>query len=261
MAGSDTTAKAFPVMRGGSARLSAVTDARASESRPRSLDLARRVRALRSRAGITLKQLSERSGISISALSKLENGQLSPTYENIIRLARGLDVDITALFSDDVVTTSTGRRSVTRKGEGVRCETRNYDYEMLCTDLARKQMMPLLARVKAREIKSFGPLVSHEGEEVIYVLSGRIVLHTEFYEPRLLEAGDCAYFDSTMQHGCVAQGLEDATVFWVCSSGVVNDLIRKAGEDVPTIGKRGPKPEPARKSRRAKPGIVRKIAK
>jgi transcriptional regulator with XRE-family HTH domain len=211
-------------------RIARVPETRNSSERPRSLDLARRVRALRSKSGMTLKELSARSGISISALSKLENGQLSPTYENIVRLARGLAVDITALFADDVPTAVTGRRSITRKGAGVRCETANYDYEMLCTDLARKQMIPLLARVKAKEVKAFGPLIAHEGEEVIYVLSGKIVLHTEYYEPRLLETGDCAYFDSTMQHGCVTQGVEDAVVFWVCSSGAVDGLVRRASE-------------------------------
>ena len=68
-------------------RIAKVAETRNSSERPRSLDLARRVRALRSKSGMTLKELSARSGISISALSKLENGQLSPTYENIVRLA------------------------------------------------------------------------------------------------------------------------------------------------------------------------------
>jgi transcriptional regulator with XRE-family HTH domain len=202
----------------------------APEVRTRSLNLARHVRALRVKASMTLKGLSERSGISISALSKLENGQLSPTYENIIRLARGLDTDIAGLFSDDAPPAVTGRRSITRRGAGVHCETANYDYEMLCTDLARKQMVPLIARVKAREVQAFGPLIAHEGEEVLYVLSGKIVLHTEYYEPRLLDTGDCAYFDSTMRHGCVAHGVEDAVLFWVCSSRSVDELVRRASD-------------------------------
>jgi transcriptional regulator with XRE-family HTH domain len=196
--------------------------------RPRAPALAKRVKDLRTRAGLTLKELSARSAISISALSKLENAQLSPTYENIVRLARGLDVDITVLFSDDVPTAVTGRRTITRKGDGVRCDTANYDYEMLCTDLAQKRMVPLLATVKAKDAKSFGSFIAHEGEEVIYVLSGKIVLHTEYYAPTLLKAGDCAYFDSRMKHGCIAQGIEDAVVFWVCSSSSVNELVLSA---------------------------------
>jgi transcriptional regulator with XRE-family HTH domain len=234
-------------------RSAAAAGTRSWPERPRTLDLARRVRALRGKSGLTLKELSARSGISISALSKLENGQLSPTYENIVRLAQGLAADITALFEDSVPAAVTGRRSITRKGAGVRCETANYDYEMLCTDLARKQMIPLLARVKAGELKAFGPLIAHEGEEVIYVLSGKIVLHTEYYEPRLLEAGDCAYFDSTMRHGCVTQGVDDAVVFWVCSSGSVDGLVRQATKFSP------PSAVAELKSRDSKPNRQRKI--
>ncbi|MCP1711203.1 transcriptional regulator with XRE-family HTH domain [Kerstersia gyiorum] len=63
--------------------------------------LADKLRQLRKQAGLILQQLSERSGISASALSKIENGQLSPTYEKIAALARGLDINVGALFQPD----------------------------------------------------------------------------------------------------------------------------------------------------------------
>lgn len=179
--------------------------------------LARRVRRLRGDAGLTLQQLSDRCGISVSALSKIENAQLSPTYDNVIKLANGLNVDLTRLFSDDQKSAATARLSITKRGEGVRHITANYDYEMLCTDIAHKKIQPLTARIKAKDTRAFGPLLAHEGEEVLYVISGRIELHTEHYRPFVLETGDCVFFDSTMAHGCVAVGLEDAEVFWVCS--------------------------------------------
>jgi len=179
--------------------------------------LARRVRRLRGEAGLTLQQLSARSGISVSALSKIENAQLSPTYDNIVKLARGLEVDLTRLFTDDRRPPATARLSITRRAKGIRHVTANYDYEMLCTDVTRKKILPLVARIKAHSAKAFGPLIAHEGEEVLYVVSGRIELRTEHYTPFVLEAGDCAFLDSTMAHGCVAVGLEDAEVFWVCS--------------------------------------------
>ena len=194
-------------------------------------DLGARVRSLRAAAELTLKDLSERSGISVSALSKIENGQLSPTYEKIVGLAKGLDVDVATLFAESYSGSVTGRRSITRKGQGIPYDTRNYAYEILCADLTQKRMIPLLARVKAREIKSFGPLLSHDGEEVFYVLEGRVVLHSEFYEPTELKAGDCVYFDSRMGHGCVARGIEDAVVFWVCASDAVSELARRAGRN------------------------------
>jgi len=200
----------------------------------RSFDLADRVHALRAKAGLTLKELGLRSGISISALSKIENNQLSPTYEKVMALALGLGVDIATLFADDGSRAVTGRRSVTRKGQGATYNTKNYSYELLCSDLARKRLVPLLAIVKARDMKAFGALQAHHGEEVFYVLEGRVILHSEFYEPIELSAGDCVYLDSRMGHGCVAQGMEDAKLFWVCSSEEpIHDIVRtpkKIGE-------------------------------
>jgi transcriptional regulator with XRE-family HTH domain len=206
------------------------TQGRAPESPADKPSLARRVRRLRGQAGLTLQQLSDRSGISISALSKIENAQLSPTYDKIVQLAKGLDVDLTRLFTDDQKTAAAARVSITRRGKGVRHVTANYDYEMLCTDVAHKKLLPLTARIKAKSTHAFGPLIAHEGEEVIYVISGRIELHTEHYVPFVLEAGDCAFFDSTMAHGCVAVGLEDADVFWVCSDQRAIETALDGGE-------------------------------
>lgn len=222
--------------------------------RSRSTELGHRVKTLREAAGLTLKALGARSEISTSALSKIENGQLSPTYEYLVRLARGLGVDIVQLFAEKAVHQVTGRRSITPKRGGLRYETTNYDYEILANDLTHKQMVPLLATVKAGSIREFGPMIAHKGEEVIYVLSGQITLHTEYYEPIALKAGDCAYFDSKMLHACVADGAEDACLFWVCSDLQVSSLVNES--DLLELERKdgAKKPDTPRKPRR-RPGI------
>lgn len=195
------------------------------------VDLGSRVRGIRQSKRMTLKDVASRSGLAVATLSKVENNRLSPTYENIIRLARGLDVDIAVLFSDQPQLSPHGRRSITRHGKGKVFETETYNYEMLCTDVVGKRIIPLKARIKRREWKDFSPLIKHEGEEVIYVLTGRIRLITEFYEEVILEPGDCVYFDSTMGHVCLAHGLEDAEVFWVCSSSDAINVVESSGEN------------------------------
>lgn len=196
-------------------------------SRQLDIDLGNRVRQIRSGSKATIKDVAMRSGLSPSTISKIENNQLSPTYENIIRLARGLEVDISQLFSDATKNVPHGRRSITQRGAGKVFRTQHYDYEMLCTDLVGKKMQPLKAVVKAKEVRDFGGLITHDGEEIILVLSGEVELHTEFYAPTVLRAGDCAYFDSTMGHVCVVHGKEDAEIFWVCSSADVLDLVKE----------------------------------
>lgn len=178
---------------------------------------ARRLRDLRSAAGMTLIDLSERSGLAASTLSKIEHGNMSPTYDTILSLAEGLDLDIAELVSGGPGHSVNGRKAVTRKGHGVIHATEQYDYEMLCTDIANRQFVPLLADIKAHSVEAFDGLLSHPGEEFVYVLSGRVELHTDFYAPTELEPGDCCYFDSTMGHALVNTSDEDAKVLWICS--------------------------------------------
>jgi quercetin dioxygenase-like cupin family protein len=89
----------------------------------------------------------------------------------------------------------------------------------MCPELRRKRMVPTVTRVRAKSIEEFGELVHHPGEEYIYVLRGPIEIHTEFYEPILLQTGESIYIDSTMGHAYVApDGSEDAMVLGVCAS-------------------------------------------
>ncbi|TWR96642.1 helix-turn-helix domain-containing protein [Pseudomonas saxonica] len=179
--------------------------------------LAYKLRLLRRNADLTLQQLSQRCGISASALSKIENGQLSPTYEKIAALALGLNVDVGELFSPISKTTPVGRRSVTRRNQGVVHRTDQYSYEMLHTDLADKRFIPMVTTVRAHDRAEFTKLLSHDGEELLFVLSGEVILHTEGYAPLRMGPGDSCYFDSRMGHACVSGTEEDATVLWVSS--------------------------------------------
>jgi len=180
-------------------------------------DVATIVRALRNRAGLTLKELAQRSEVSMSTVSKIENGLLLPGYETIQRLAIGLNADVAELFKPHVQDISTGRRGITKRGQGIKVETSRYTYEALAGDVSRKRFLPLVATIRAREVSETEPLPAHEGEELIFVLSGSVRLHSEHYEPLLLEPGDSVYIDSRAGHALTSCGIGDATVIWICS--------------------------------------------
>jgi len=180
--------------------------------------LSNALRRLRSAAQLTLKELGVRSGIAASTLSKIENGQLSPTYEKIVLLADGLGVDVAELFSGEhSAAVATGRRAICRQGEGVVHVTPQYEYEMLCADVTRKQFLPLVTRLRAHKREAFPELLRHEGEEFVYVLEGQVTLYSDFYEPMVLNEDDSCYFDSHMGHVLVSSGAADARILWVCS--------------------------------------------
>lgn len=178
-------------------------------------NLANTVKTLRQKKNLTLKELSLRSGISTATLSKIEHGQLSPTYEKIAALAKGLDIEVGELFCPNSSLPMLGRRSITRKGQGIQHHTKQYLYELLNADLEQKRFTPIVATLKAHEQSEFPRLHSHNGEEFFYVLSGKVTLITEYYSPLELSEGDAAYFDSTMGHACLSAGEEDAQILWI----------------------------------------------
>ncbi len=188
------------------------TDSAIRESREA---LARRVRALRKQNGQTLTELGMLVGLSASALSKVENGSGSISFDALARLAVGLKVTVAQLFDSTESGAVTGRLSVTREGGGRVYETNSYLYRLLCTDLAQKRMVPIHATIKADSPEAFGPLTRHGGEEFIYILSGRVEVLTEFYEPICLAAGEAVYLDSAMGHGVIRAGSGEADILFV----------------------------------------------
>ena len=180
------------------------------------------LRGLRAREGWTLKEMSAKSGIPVSTLSKVEHDRLTLTYDRLQQLSRRLGMRMSELFAesqDEAPPAVTARRSVGDKERSVRVETANYDYYYLCTELRRKRMIPVITKIRAKTSEQFGELVHHTGEEFIFVLKGRIVVNTEFYDPVTLGEGDFIYIDSTMGHAyLVAEGCDEAEVLGVMSS-------------------------------------------
>jgi transcriptional regulator with XRE-family HTH domain len=180
------------------------------------------LRALRTRNDWTLKEMSQRCGIPLSTLSKVENDRLSLTYDKLLQISQRLNIRMSELFAEEgnvPEPSVTARRSIGRIDDAVRVTTPNYDYFYLCPELRRKRMIPVLTRVRAKSIEEFGELVRHPGEEYIHVIEGRAEVHTEFYDPIVLEAGEAVYIDSNMGHAYIAaEGCEEVLLLGVCSS-------------------------------------------
>jgi transcriptional regulator with XRE-family HTH domain len=176
-----------------------------------------RLRQLRQHRKMTLQQASQLTGVAQSTLSKMENEQLSPTFNLMQKLALGLKIDMLKLFLPASNSAISGRRSVTLTNQGRAHLTLTYEHELLATELESKKMMPFKSRIRARDLNEFKDWSRHEGEELLLVLEGSIIVYTEEYEPLLLAVGDNIYFDSSMGHAVVSTSTDDALVLWVCS--------------------------------------------
>lgn len=167
------------------------------------------IRRLRSERGWTLRELSQRSNISQSTLSRVETGQITLSFDRAHALAQALEADFTQFLkqmgnaqagAEPGAGRAHGWRAVTRAGDGHHVTQLNADYEYLCGDYLYRKMVTGIAVVSAKSLDEHGPFVSHPGEEFIYVLDGSVVLATDIYAPLTLETGDSLQFDSMTPH-------------------------------------------------------------
>ena len=195
------------------------------------------VRGLRLQRNWTLKEMSLRTGIPFSTLSKVENDRLTLTYDKLLQLAERLNMRLSDLFAEpqeaDATPAVIARRSIGSAETAMRIETANYDFAFLCAELRKKRTVPALTRVKAHSLAEFGPMSRHSGEEWAYVLEGQVVVHTEFYDPVTLDAGQAIYLDSGMGHAyLVGAGYKEALMIGSTSSpdeGLLDELHTGCG--------------------------------
>lgn len=179
------------------------------------LELGKRVKEIRLTKGWTLEEVSKRTGIARSTLSKIENDQVSPSFAIVQKLIGGLGMDLPQLFVETQEHSIAGRRDITRAGHGESHPTATYEHELLSFSISRKKMVPFKTIVRARSFSEFKEWVRHDGEEFLLVLSGSVIFYSEFYEPVELNEGDSVYYDAAMGHIVVSNSSDDAQILWV----------------------------------------------
>jgi transcriptional regulator with XRE-family HTH domain len=192
---------------------------RRSAAAPDRRRMGERLRAIRKAHRMTLKALSERSGVALSTLSKIELGQVSASYEKFAAVAHALQVDIAQLFDARAQRLPARAPTVVRStlADAPGYDTDHYDYRMLATGYPGRRMTPMHGRIEARSLGEFGDFIRHPGQEFIMVLSGRVRIHFETGETVELKRHESAYFDSGTGHVYVSLGKEDAQVLVVMS--------------------------------------------
>ncbi len=181
-------------------------------------DVGARIAQIRESRGLTPEQLAERSQLSAELVREIEEGALIPSLAPLIKIARVLGVRL-GTFMDDMehigpVVTRYGQRSkAVRFAEKSRVSSGALDFYSLATEKSGRHMDPFLVDVQPASDKDYA-LSSHEGEEFIYVITGRIEVSygKDQYQ---LGQGDSIYYDSTVAHNVHALGEEAATILAV----------------------------------------------
>jgi len=178
------------------------TGSSAPSSETRSLEraLGAQIRLLRRKQDLSVADLAAAAGISLGMLSKIENGQISPSLTTVQALATALSVPISSLFA------SVEERqdcSFVPAGRGVSIERRGtkagHNYQLL-GHLPRGDMVVEPYLITLQENASPYTSFSHAGVELIHMLEGELTYHhgSDSYH---LKPGDTMMFDSGAQHG------------------------------------------------------------
>lgn len=185
---------------------------------PNDDSLGAKIHLLRMQSKLTLEQLSQKSGLARSTLSKIENNLMSPTYDAMLKLANGFGIDIAGLFKTPLEASSDMLRVVSRKGQGKPHPLPHYKHHLLAFEKHNKRMQPFITSITTREPMPFDERSSHQGEEFIYVLEGSIQLFTGDLAPTELGIGDSVYFDSNLKHCCISTSKKNALVLWISTT-------------------------------------------
>lgn len=164
--------------------------------------IGKEVRAYRRQQRMTVSALAKATGLSIGMLSKIENGNTSPSLNTLQTLSHVLCVPLTAFLNgyEEV------RPAVlTRAGEGVRTERRStragHQYNLLGhigANSSGVMVEPYL--ITLTQVSDKFPPFQHDGIETIYVLEGKVGYR---HGDRIytLGPGDTLFFDATAPHG------------------------------------------------------------
>lgn len=167
------------------------------------LKIGGKVKDLRERNFHTLQDLAAKTGVSRSVLAEIESDEIMPPVATLLKLARALNVGMAYFFRDEAPVEQV---SVTRSGERLSVKRRphhregevDYIYESLEARMPGKHMEPLLVEFAPMETAEM-VFTSHEGEEFLFLLAGKLEFRTND-RVESLSAGDALYFDSGLNH-------------------------------------------------------------
>ena len=163
------------------------------------IKIAKKIRQLRLERRMTQDNLASKIGFSKAFISKIENHITSPSIASLSKIAMALGVSISALLdetpgeNEDIILVRKGqRKKIVGPGSDI-----GFAYESLAYKKKRKSMEPFV--IKYPPGSHIRKLFEHDGEEMLFVLQGRIkfVYGDKIF---ILREGDTVYFNPSIPH-------------------------------------------------------------
>lgn len=209
------------------------------------------IRRVRRERGLTQEEVATEVGASVAHLSRLESGARQPSLDGLLRIAAALGVEVGELLE---ASEEPGPGTVVRGATSPVYESEGLSFQSLTPEAGPEGLAAM--KIVFPSDRSVPEYKEHEGEEWIYVLSGRLRLMLAG-EATVLEAGDAAYFNGLVPHRWDVLGEEDVEMLAVgCRAGADPGIPRKLHPLTEGHrGHEGPHPDhPSRHPRRGRGG-------
>jgi quercetin dioxygenase-like cupin family protein/DNA-binding Xre family transcriptional regulator len=169
--------------------------------------------------GLTLEDLSSRTGLSAETLERVESGRATPPLGALVRVGKALEMQMGHFISTGVdrpmsVVRAESRPRIARRSQKA-SEQYGYVYESLAPEKANRLMEPFLVTMTPTE---FEETSSHDGQEFLFVLEGEISVRVD-EEVEVLRRGDSVYYDSSHPHLVKCHGKEPAKILAMIYAG------------------------------------------
>jgi transcriptional regulator with XRE-family HTH domain len=159
-----------------------------------------KIKEIRKSKAISLTELSEKSGVQIATLSRMENQKMTGTLESHIQIAKALDIDLTELYKD--VGPDAPKNNVDLRHDSSPAEIFNYSekssYEILTTKVLARKMMPVLLKIEPKGCTNKEQYASGT-EKFVFVIEGHIKVSIA-NKTYALGPGNTLYFDASLAH-------------------------------------------------------------
>ncbi len=157
-------------------------------------EISQKIKTLRKQQNLTLKDLSQKSGLSISFLSQVENGSTSLAIVSLKKISDALEVPIVYFFNEH----EEHNYSVKSEDHKVfKMEGTPSEFVRISGDFPNRTMETLIVTLMPESVH--GEAMTHPGEEFVYLLEGVIIVTIDGVD-HLLKAGDSIHYPSTVPH-------------------------------------------------------------
>lgn len=183
------------------------------------------IRKRRKQSGLTLQALCDDAGLSVGYLSQVERGQATPSLGTLAQIASGLEVGLEYFIATpkpaDSLTRSGARPQFSIDGSAMM-------YEAISTDLPGAELSSYLLHIPPGFVSE---VVSHDGEEIIFLIEGAIT-QTLGGQRFLLQQGDSLHYAGSTPH---SWSNETDTVTRILWTGTLSVLQHKGAEKLPEM--------------------------